>query len=87
MIRFTQEFDKEITRIVNKFNAKISTLQAKNATHLPKIVDESELKAKYINRNLLKRELQQLEEFSKPGAEEIITSRALKLETKSLFLS
>ena len=76
MIRFNPEFDKEITRIVNKFNAKISRLQAQNATHLPKIVDESLLRAKYVNRNLLKRELQQLEEFTRPGAEEVITSGA-----------
>lgn len=82
MIRFTPEFDKEITRIVNKFNAKISRLQAQNATHLPKIVDESELRAKYVNRNLLKRELQQMEEFSRPGAEEIVTSRAGIKKTK-----
>lgn len=82
MIRFTPEFDKEITRIVNKFNAKISRLQAQNATHLPKIVDESVLRAKYVNRNLLKRELQQLEEFSRPGAEEVITSDAGIKKTK-----
>lgn len=74
MIRFDKNLNKEINRIVSQFNAKVNRLAAQNATHLPKLVDESLLRAKYSNRNLLLRELKQLESFTRPGAEEIITS-------------
>lgn len=74
MIRFDSDLNKEINRVVSRFNAKVNKLMAKNATHLPRLVDESVLKAKYVDRNLLLRELKQLESFTRPGAEEIITS-------------
>ena len=74
MIRFDKNLNNEINRIVSQFNAKVNRLAAQNATHLPKLVDESLLRAKYSNRNLLLRELKQLKSFTRPGAEEIITS-------------
>ena len=74
MIRFDSDLNKRINRVVSQFNAKVNRLAAQNATHLPKLIDESLLRAKYSNRNLLLRELKQLESFTRPGAEEIITS-------------
>ena len=74
MIRFTPDLNSEINRVVSKFNSKVNRLMKQNATRLPSLVDESVLKSKYIDRKLLLRELKQLEDFTKPGAEEIITS-------------
>lgn len=74
MIRFTPNLNSEINRVVSKFNSKVNRLMKQNITRLPSLVDESVLKAKYVDRRLLMRELKQLEDFTKPGAEEIITT-------------
>ena len=74
MIRFTPDLNAEINRVVSKFNSKINRLTKQNAVRLPSLVDESVLKAKYVDRRLLLRELKQLEDFTKPGAEEIMTT-------------
>lgn len=80
MIRFTPDLNAEISRVVSKFNSKVNRLMKQNAVRLPSLVDESVLKSKYVDRRLLLRELKQLEDFTKPGAEEIIkTASGIKM--------
>lgn len=80
MIRFDQNYSKEINRIVKNFNAKISRLEKKGTPSylLPSREKARLLKKEYktINRRELNIKLRELQAFSKRGVE-----KPVKLET------
>lgn len=81
-IRYDSEFNREITRIVKNFNAKVNRLEKQERDLIPDRVKISELKEQYVDRKQLKRKLKQLKSFTKRGAEDIIQTEGGVLMTE-----
>lgn len=73
-IRYDKKLENEITKTVRNFNAKISRLEKNERELLPDKVSKQAIK-QINNRADLKRKLQELQRFSKRGAEDIITTK------------
>lgn len=78
-IRYTKDFNKEIASIVKSFNYRVGKLQ-ENAKYsgitLPSQVRVSALKAQYDTRSELRKALNAMKRFSRPGALEIVKTEA-----------
>ena len=73
-IRYDKKLENEITKTVRNFNAKISRLEKNERELLPDKVSKQAIK-QINDRTDLKRKLQELQRFSKRGAEDIITTK------------
>lgn len=74
-IRWKSSDEKELSRVVKNYNAKINRLLKKDPElqeFLPRRVSKKELKEMIVTRQDLKRELNSLKRFSRRGSEEII---------------
>lgn len=71
-IRYDQQFNREIARIVKNFNSKVKRLEVQDRQLLPDRVLVSDLKKEYSRRRDLKRALRDLKAFTEKGAEDII---------------
>ncbi len=77
MIRFDQKFNKEIRKVINRYNAKIARVQAKDSYglfYIPNKItgeDVKMLKKTSRTRGDLRRRLRELEEYTKRGGEVI----------------
>lgn len=69
-IRYDKEFNKEISRVVKNFNAKISRLEGMSRVLAPDYIKVSELKSQFDRRSDLKRKLKEMKLFSIKGIEE-----------------
>lgn len=78
-IRYNKEFNKEIASIVKSFNYRVGKLQA-NAKYagiqLPEKMRVAALKAQYDSRSELKKALNAMKRFSRPGALDIVETAA-----------
>ena len=75
-IRWSEADNKELTKVVRNFNAKINRLAKKNPqikNVLPEKMSVRQLKELINTRADLKRELNSLRRFSKRGSEQIVT--------------
>ena len=68
MIRYDFSLNKEINRLVRNYNAKISRLE-KKGLEVPKKISKTDLKKKFTKRSDLKRELKEIEYFTRRGSE------------------
>lgn len=78
-IRYNKEFNKEIASIVKSFNYRIGKLQASEkytGIDLPEKMRVSALKAQYNSRNELRKALNAMMRFSRPGAAEIVSTES-----------
>lgn len=74
-IKWRESDQRELTKVVKNFNAKITRLQKKdpmNKAALPAKVSVKELKELIQTRQDLKREINALKRFSRRGAEELV---------------
>ena len=77
MIRYDKKFNNEIRKVINRYNAKIKRVQAKdtyNLFYIPNKItraDVSLLKKTSRTRGDLRRRLRELEEYTKRGGEVI----------------
>lgn len=72
-IRYNQEFNQEIARVVKNFNNKVRRLERLDYDVLPDTVKVSDLKKEYTKRSDLKRRLRELQLFNERGMEKVIT--------------
>lgn len=80
-IRFTQDYNQEIARVVKNFNDKVRRLSQnpryfQHADLIPDRVKVSEIKAQAINRRDLNKTLASLRRFSRRGMSDIVQTRA-----------
>lgn len=74
-IRWNQNDEKELARLVKNYNAKINRLIKKDPTmkdFVPDRVKKRDIKSNIVTRSDLKREMNSLKRFLKRGAEEIV---------------
>lgn len=75
-IRYNKKLNKEISRIVKNYNAKVRRLQNRIDLDVPDVLDRNTvklLKQTIKNRADLNRKLKNLQEFTKRGGEQNIT--------------
>ena len=78
-IRYNKEFNKEIASIVKSFNYRVGKLQASDkyqGIKLPEKMRVAALKAQYDSRSELRKALNAMKRFSRPGALEIVSTAA-----------
>lgn len=73
MIRYDDEYNANIARIVSNYNRKIARLNKAGARLLPQKASVRSLKAEFTNRGDLNRRLRELQRFSRRGSENIVT--------------
>ena len=73
MIRYDDEYNANIARIVSNYNRKVARLNKAGARLLPQKASVRSLKAEFTNRGDLNRRLRELQRFSRRGAENIVT--------------
>ena len=73
MIRYDDEYNANIARIVSNYNRKVARLNKAGARLLPQKASVRSLKAEYTNRGELNRRLRELQRFSRRGSENIVT--------------
>ena len=79
-IRYDKKLNQEINRTIKNFNQKIARLEKEGKELLPSKITKKELKEESITRNDLRKKLQELQRFSKRGAEDIIeTSTGVRI--------
>lgn len=87
-IRFNDQYNSEINRIVRNFNQKRNRAVKNGFKNLPDPISAKDLKSKYNNRAQLNRELTSLKRFAKSDAlERVETSggaKAIKWEYENL---
>lgn len=74
-IRWNQSDEKELTRLVKNYNAKINRILKKDPDmkeFLPNRVKKKDLKAEIVTRSDLKKQMNSLKRFLKKGSEEIV---------------
>lgn len=84
-IRWNEQDNKEIARVVANFNAKISRLSKKNpelSNILPEKITTKQLKGLINTRQDLHRELNSLRRFSKRGSETVVTVEDTEYDLK-----
>lgn len=81
-IRYDQEFNQSIQRVVSNFNRKIARLEKQGKELLPDRVYVKDLKSEYDKRYELKRKLKELQRFSNKGVEEVIRTEGGVRTTK-----
>lgn len=74
-IRYDKKLNQEINRVIKNFNQKIARLEKQERELLPSKITKKELKEDVYTRTELKRKLQELERFSKRGAEEVVETK------------
>lgn len=75
-IRYDKKLNQEINRTIKNFNQKIRRLEKQEREVLPSTISKKELKESVYTRSELKRRLQELQRFSKRGAEEVLTTKS-----------
>ena len=75
-IRYDKKITKEIYRTVSEFNKKVKKLEGQIGVLIPDKISTKQIKQNVYDRRELRRELQNLKRFLKPGAEEIIKTSA-----------
>lgn len=76
-IRWNDSDEKELSRLVRNFNAKVTRISKKDpevAKYMPDKVSVPELKRTIETRQDLKRQLNSLKRFTKRGSEELVSS-------------
>lgn len=81
-IRYDQNLNKEIQRVVSNFNKKVARLEKQGRDLLPEKIYVADLKAEYDKRYELKRKLKELQRFSTRGIEEVIETEGGVRTTK-----
>ena len=80
MIRYDKKFNKEIRKVINRYNAKINRVQARDSYglfYIPNKITRADiklLKSTSRTRGDLRRRLRELEEYTKRGGEVIQSS-------------
>lgn len=83
-IRYSDEYNKMIRRVVSNYNKRRKTAQKAGFKGLPEKVKVRELKSRYDKREDLNRELRLLEEFRKGTREDVVTTRGAKVRAWDL---
>lgn len=73
-IRYDKRLNQEINRTIKNFNQKIARLEKEERELLPSKITKRELKDNVYTRAELQRKLKELQQFSKRGAEDVITT-------------
>lgn len=82
-IKWNKRDQRETTRIIRNFNAKITRLESQGKSFgIPEKIGIKEFKSDIYSRADLNRELNRLKRFSKRGVEELIESKTGNLITK-----
>lgn len=72
MIEYTDSLNKQLTKAVRDFNAKVNYLTAQGNKYLPPKESVNDLKSTYYEEDMLLRKINQLERFTREGAESIV---------------
>ena len=84
-IKFDPNFEKEMLKTVQEFNAKVYKLQNKGVKKLPELITVEDLKASYVNRRDLQRRLESLRRFSAKGVEDLFKTEGGVVMSKYQF--
>lgn len=72
MIEYTDSLNKHLAKAVREFNAKVNYLTAQGNKYLPPKESVNDLKNTYYEEDMLLRKINQLERFTREGAESIV---------------